>query len=183
MFICVFLTSKKAPKFIHLPNSNNRDFDTIILLNLKELRWYTCPYAEKRKKNAEMQTYDGKGQWKGHHRVPQDTQVPKGSHDYVLRFPNAEHQKKNVWRWLKIKVKPCLNFRLYCALGFCLELDVKSLRIVWIKRSFCLVWIDITLRTILFDLFLDAVKIPLKRLKVLADRDRSEKQKYLNLSY
>ena len=35
-----------------------------------------------------------KGQWKGHHRVPQDTQVPKGSHDYVLRFPNAEHQKK-----------------------------------------------------------------------------------------
>lgn len=70
-----------------------------------------------------------KGQWKGHHRVPQDPQVPKGSHDYVLRFPNAEHQKKNVWRWLKIKVKPCLNFRLYCALGFCLELDVKSLRI------------------------------------------------------
>ena len=124
-----------------------------------------------------------KGQWKGHHPVPQDTQVRKGSHDYVLRFPNAEHQKKNVWRWLKIKVKPCLNFRLYCALGFCLELDVKSLRIVWINRSFSLVWIDITLRTILFDPFLDAVKIPLKRLKVLAERDRSEKQKYLNLSY
>ena len=50
--ICVFLSSKKAPKFIHLPNSNNRAFDN----HLVELEGAMvihviaiCPYDEKRK--------------------------------------------------------------------------------------------------------------------------------------
>ena len=174
MFICVFLTSKKAPKFIHLPNSNNRAFDTIILFVLLELRCYTwLPFAHMTlKKTQKCRPTTENAQWKGHHRVLQDTQIPNGSQDYVLRFPNAEHTHTHTHTQKQ---------RLDFSLGFRLEL-------VW-----CQVLKDRLSRDYIENNSSTFFLMPLQKLgqhscfKITLKRgigwQGSEKQKYLNLSH